>query len=106
METTTKFTRAQYLNQECTHEQYYNQFVTPAIKSLVKNSLGLDKLKEAYEAGESLNTIPLTKWDSMSQFIGKDPYFLNVPMKEVGDFLTLAGIVCIAKAAARQLINE
>lgn len=106
METITKFTRAQYLNKECTHEQYYNQFVTPAIKSLVKNLFGIDQLKAAYETNPNLNSIPLGKWDAMQQYIGRGSYILNIPMKEVGDFLTLAGIVCIAKAAARQLINE
>lgn len=106
METTIKFTRAQYLNGECTHEQYYAQFVTPAIKSLIKARFGEDELKAAYQSEKGFNSIPLSKWDAMSKFIGKEPYYLNISMKDVGDYLTFTGIVCIAQAAARQLVTE
>lgn len=106
METTMIFTRKQYLNKECTHEQYYAQFVTNAIRSLVYNWFGIDQLKEAYKVDINFNSIPLAKWDSFLHSIGKHPYNLGVSMKEVGDYLTLAGQVCIVKEAARQLVNQ
>lgn len=47
-----------------------------------------------------MNDIPLRKWDSLRI------YPRDGAMKECGDYLTLAGKVCIAKAAARMIKEE
>lgn len=100
--TTLKFTRQQRLNNECTHEEYYNQFVNNTIKSRVLNAFTKEQLIKAYSENESFNTLPLNRWDA----IAKNLFDVSSKMKECGDFLTLAGGVCIAKNAARQLVIE
>lgn len=98
------FTRNQYMNGECTHSDYYGQFVTDPIKKLVKTKFGLAYLKNEYAKDQNFNTIALSSWDVLY-------YWINSPAtKELllsrGDFMSLAGSVCIAKEAARQLVTE
>jgi hypothetical protein len=101
-QTQVKFTRADYLAGKCTHRQYYGQFVNPEILGRVKNWIGLNAIKTALAANdEHLNTIGLAKWDSF--VTSKQLFNVSAKMKEAGDFLTLAGGVCIAKEAAKQL---
>ena len=99
LNTTTeiKFTRAQRLANECTHEQYYNQFVNPVIISRVEQYIGKDKIIAALATEKGLNSIPLATWDGVANNL----YNVSAKMKEAGDYLTLAGGVCIAKQAAR-----
>ena len=93
-----KHTRQQYLNNECTHREYYAQFVTPDYIEYVVSRIGAKEIMET--TGEHLNSISLKKWD-----------MLNAPnckqqLIEAGDNLTLAGKVCMAKEAARQFIEN
>ena len=95
------YTRQQYLNNECTFSEYYQQFVTNQTKRLVLD-IGLKRIKDALNNGDKhLNTIPLYKWDNLALFFRCDSQ-----MKECGDFTTLAGKVCILKETARELANE
>lgn len=103
METTTQtFTRQQYLSGDCTHEQYYSQFVNSTILSRVEAYIGKDKIVEAMQTEKGLNSIPLAKWDMAAQNL----FDVSKKLKEAGDYLTLAGGVCIAKAAARQIAKS
>ena len=95
---TVNYTRIQRLNNACTHEQYFNQFVTPEVLSTVANRFSKASLIKAIEADHHLNNIPLSKWDSVAFIIR--PHVSHL-LKDAGDFYTLAGGVCIAKAAAR-----
>lgn len=101
-----EFTRKEYLNQECTYEQYYNQFLTPAIIAIVANRFSIDELKEAYQKNESFNSIPLAAWDSLAYALKNTPTGLGKKLRDAGDFLTLSGQVCVLKAAARKLAIE
>jgi hypothetical protein len=94
-------TRKQYLDKEVTHEEYYSQFVTNTIKSLVSRNIGKSRIKASQD--EHLNDIPLSEWDGVAIQIRRTPSELGKKMKEAGDYCTLAGLVCIAKEAARQL---
>lgn len=94
-------TRKEYLNNECTHSEYYGQFVTNSIKSLVKQQFGIQVLRDSYASDEHLNNIPLVKWDVIAPLVTS-----GGKMKDCGDYLTLSGQVCILKEAARQLIEE
>jgi len=94
------YTRKQYLNHECTHSEYYGQFVTEQTKRLVK-SLGIKRLKNAYKEDEHFNSIPLGTWDNLTSFFRCDKQ-----LRECGDYATLAGKVCILKETARRLVNE
>ncbi len=95
------FTRQDYLNGKCSHSEYYSQFVTAHTLAVVKGAFGIDTLKTAFAADENLNTIPLEKWDITALRIAG----VSAKMKELGDYLTKAGGVCVVKEAARQLIN-
>lgn len=91
------YTRKDYLDNNCTHAEYYGQFVTPGILSAVEKSFGKETLKAAFAENEHFNTqsTPLARWDGMA---------VSLPfpsLKPYGDYLTLAGKVCILKAAAR-----
>lgn len=94
------FTRKQLMNRECSHQEYYSQFVTPWIKQLVVKSIGIERLLKSTDP--YLNDIPLREWDSLSFgfMISKEQ------LKKCGDFETLASKVCILKQAANMIINE
>lgn len=96
-------TRQQYLNKQATHEEYYSQFVTPFIKKIVENHIGLDKIKDSND--HHFNDIPLRLWDNASNWLKYYPTVFN-QLKEAGDYATLAGLVCILKQAARELKEE
>lgn len=93
------YTRKQYLDKECTHSEYYGQFVTTGHLQEVKAYIGLDRLINS--TNEHLNDIPLQEWDNIQPPLGT-----GEEMKKRGDYLTQAGIVCIAKAAAKQIISN
>lgn len=95
------FTRQQYLNKECTHRQYYAQFVTQGIIDRVLRGIGKEKIINSTD--EHLNDIPLQKWDCL---LPTFPSSIANKMRECGDHPTLAGAVCICKEAARQIQEE
>ena len=85
------------------HQQYYAQFVTDEIKSLVKRKFGVRKLVDAYTVDHHFNNIPLKKWDSLGYLI---EYLDRKLIKETGQGYSNAGATCILKEAARQLVVE
>jgi hypothetical protein len=94
----TTFTRAQYLNDECTHEQYYGQFVTGHLTDAVVNLIGLDRIKASSDP--YLNDIPLKAWDNLQ------PLVMSFAGAAIGKAngsggVALSDCVCTAKAAAR-----
>ena len=93
-------TRKQYLDGECTHREYYGQFVTDRIKQTVARHIGLDKLKESTD--EHFNDIPLQRWDCCLI-----PGTVAGWLRKAGDVggESLADRVCVAKEAGRQLID-
>ncbi len=97
-------TRQQYLNGECTHREFYEQFVNEEIKQAILNRYSIIELKKAYEENNSFNSIRLSSWDGMASFLRYDHELCN-KIKEHGDFLTNAGAVCILKEAAKQIID-
>jgi hypothetical protein len=93
-------TRQDYLNGNCTHSEYYAQFVRESMKNAIGRNIGVERLKQAFKEDQNLNTIPLAIWDNMSHSISFPD------MKDYGEFRTLAGSVCILKEAARQLCES
>ncbi len=94
-------TRLDYLAGKCTHREYYAQFVTAAVLGRVASRIGLDRIRKSQD--QHLNDIPLSKWDALFQ--DACPADVNRMMREAGDFPTLAGMVSLAKEAARQLVE-
>lgn len=91
------FTRSDYLENKCSHSEYYGQFVTQLIKDSLVVRFTEEGLIEAYKQDEHFNNIPLNKWGYYSN---------HKKFKEFGDFYSLAGAVCIEKEAARQIVTE
>ena len=91
------YSRQDYLSGECTHSQYYSQFVTPYLK---RKTLQLFGFRIDPESDPHLNKIPLECWDDLSTLVGGKKF------KELGDFRTLAGCVCVLKESARQAFAE
>lgn len=94
-----KYTRQQYLAGECTHAEYYGQFVTDGKKRILHRLE--DKIKRSNDP--HFNDIPLKQWDQLAPAIYPT---LSKQMKETGDCLSLAGAVCVLKEAARQMKEE
>lgn len=85
-----RFTREQYIAKECTHREYYSQFVCDEYMARVKHMV----------LGASLEC-----WDRVAMLLLKSPRIHSL-MKEVGDKITLAGAVCIMKEAKRQQLER
>lgn len=94
-------TRQQYLDGDCTHEEYYAQFVTTGIIESVKHRIGEQRILASTD--EHLNDIPLSMWDDLYPSIHLT---CAAKLKQAGDGLSLAGAVCIAKAAARKIQQQ
>ena len=94
------FTRKQYMEGECTHDQYYDQFVTQDLKNTVLRSIPEKQIVMSRD--ESFNDIPLRSWDWLARLNPVEPK----KFKELGDFTTMAGQICALKAAARQIREE
>lgn len=83
------------------HRRYYGQFVGPYVISLVRRIVGDERLLKSTDP--HFNDIPLRVWDMCVNMI---PASVGRDMKEQGDYLTLAGGVCVLKEAARQFVDE
>ena len=95
------FSHQQYMNRECTHDQYYAQFVTTMIKAIVHDSIGMKAIVASTD--KHLNDIPLRLWDNLHPMVMESSKKLR---KEAGEGNSLSSGVCIAKAAARALKEE
>jgi hypothetical protein len=102
------FNRKQYMNHECTHDEYYSQFVNNAILSRVKSRVGEARIKGSTDP--HFNDIPLAEWDSIliQTLIDKKLFksLENVTYRESDRHLFIwskCSNTCIAKQAARMI---
>ena len=98
------FTRQDYMNspledRAATHRKYYAQFVNARTIAFVANWIGEDALRNSKDG--HFNDIQLQQWDAMKGILP-----MAARMEPYGDYLTLGGIVCIAKEAARQWLEQ
>ncbi len=80
------------------HRAYYGQFVTDAIRALVKISIGTDKIVNSRDL--HFNDVSLHTWDAL---VPRLPGTVVAALKEAGDYLSLGTGVCILKEAAEQI---
>lgn len=92
-------TRKQYLAGDCTHSEYYGQFVDEGIKQEVLRKIGKTRLEKSKDL--HLNDIPLRLWDTFPLHART-----NQLLKQAGTYGTLSDVVCIYKQAAKQIIKE
>lgn len=86
------------------HHTYYSQFVTNGVKHVIESHFSKDKLLAAYKEDKHFNTIPLLAWDNLELFIKAN--VSSTLLKETKEYWSLSTSVCIAKAAARLLIEK
>lgn len=92
------FTRKNYLEKKCTHSQYYNQFLNENLENYIADYIGKEAiLKSNFE---NFSDIELTKFE-VCHTAG-----VNQKMRELGDYLTLSGVVCINKQACKNWKNR
>lgn len=92
------------------HRAYYAQFVTPYVKQLVTDRIGLKTLLASRD--EHLNDIPLKVWDSFwvnhtpsgGMYI-TPPFAVGALLREAGEGNSASTGTCILKEAARQVIE-
>ncbi len=82
------------------HRAYYAQFVTSEVRNLVSRCIGDDKVKASKDP--HFNDIPLAKWDRIIDH-HHVAASVNTAMREMGDYPTAAGCVCVLKEAAQQI---
>lgn len=99
-------TRQEYLDatgdKQAAYRTYYSQFVSEGIRELVLRVMGLDRLRASHDP--HFNDIPLSTWDAV--FAYGPTSGINSKMRELGDYPTKAGLVCVAKEAARQVLEQ
>ena len=102
-------TRSQYMAGEVSHDEYYGQFVTPALIQYVARTIGADAIRASQD--KHFNDIPLVRWDQLhgvKDCIKSDLFKAanNTTYAEAyrDKFMwSLGDQVCIAKAAARAM---
>lgn len=111
-------TYKQYMNKECTHRQYYAQFVDVKTRRIVLNAFGLDRIKKHIEADDCFHrdNIPLKMWDRLSGFHvrGSDVTLMGGNFvgntinwkKAKNESFSLSDCVCILKEAAKQIAES
>lgn len=95
---------------------YYAQFVNEDIKARIMATIGLSLLLASKD--EHLNDISMQKWDKMAGFAFRGSEMVSSPkvpsdiwpvdyelVKEAGDGISAAFMVCVYKEAARQIIE-
>lgn len=96
-------TRKDYMTGKVNHKTYYETLASEAGISYA-NSEALPRIRQALKDGdEHLNSIPLGLWDSLAV---KNRRITAPVLKAHGDFWSLAGSVCIQKAAAKKAANK
>jgi hypothetical protein len=106
--------RKEYMNGTFTHREYFSQFVDEEVKSEVLRKFGKERLLKSKD--EHLNDLPLKEWDDLSGFtfhmgeVVSRPHSirkeLHDKLKETGEGVSPAGLVCIYKEGARQVIES
>ena len=89
-------TRKDYMNGKCTHREYYEEIAKEAHISYDK-SPDLAKIKIALLTDPHLNNTPLRIWDARG---AHTQGVIHKAMEQRGDGWSLAGSVCVHKAAA------
>ena len=94
------YTRKDYTDKVVTHDQYYDQFVTPSVIELVRLAIGTKRIKHS-NIDCNFNDIPLREWDDLHIRIMALTKHL---LKEADPcWNCLGNSVCIAKQAAKHI---
>ena len=92
-------TRKQYMDGECSHRNYYAQFVTRDVLDAVRRHFTVERLVRCSDQ-DYFNTIPLIEWDRLSSAVHRTQL-----MRDAGEGYSLGTAVCVLKEAGRQLVQ-
>lgn len=98
------FTRGQYLAGECSHQEYYAQFVNQWVVDCVRGQFGVNQLVNAQEIDEHFNSIPLYRWDDRNVMSSIDQQLWKAANGSF--YYSLSDNLCIKKAAARIIVEK
>jgi hypothetical protein len=106
-----EYTRVQYMAKECTHDQYYGQFVTRGVTSLVLSVIGEHRIINSKD--KYFNDIPLHEWDALKDFVRMSintKKFMRLTWPDYSGpnvvYWSTSDAVCIAKQVARMVREE
>jgi hypothetical protein len=102
------FTREDYMSNKCTHQEYYRQFIFPAIKSYVQSKYSKEFLKKCYEEDKNLNNIGddwFNKFDQFSEAHKEQIAKINTEINGKSTYSLCIG-TCAIKAYMNEYINE
>lgn len=92
--------RQDCLDGKVSHREYYAQFVNEYVRARAVSSIGMRSLLDSTD--KHFNDIPLHRWDSIdASYLG-----LTEAFKAAGDYVTKAGLVCVFKEAAKQIVEK
>jgi len=94
------YTRKQYMSKECSHKEYYSQFVCTSLRDTVKQFIGIERIMKSKD--ESFNDIPLKEWDNLAPIVRMHCGQSITKANGTGG-ISLSDCVCTAKAAAKQI---
>lgn len=94
------FTRQQYMNRECTHDEFYGQFVNELVIRCVASAIGVARIKGSTDP--HFNDIPLREWDGLHRWLYGTVKASHLRIGYTGG-VSLSDTVCVAKAAARRI---
>lgn len=96
------FTRLQFSNNECSHSEYYSQYITPQVTSVVLAMIGKNRILASTD--ENFRDISLEIWDKLHEYLF---YVIGYDRpRELGDYMGVSLSVLIAKEAARQIKSQ
>lgn len=114
-------TRQDYMKDSTNlHRVYFAQFVNENVKERLLSVFDKDTLQKSYKKDEHFNgkLTPIAEWDLMGGFAFSnrtgemtmrpttvEPIDIKL-LKEAGEEVSSASLVCIYKEAARQVIEE
>jgi len=106
-----EYTRVQYMAKECTHDQYYGQFVTPALRNIVIARIGKQRMIDSTD--KYFNDITLKQWDDMKDIVRMSintKKFMRLTWPDYKGpnvvYWSTSDAVCIAKQVARMVREE
>lgn len=101
-----------YLDGKVSHREYWAQFVDEEVKKELLSYITIKELKASKD--KYFNDIPLKKWDDISGVVFIGSSLVNGPrvrrelaekLREAGEGVSPASMVCIYKEMARQLVR-
>ena len=106
IKTTTFFTRKQYLMNECSHQEYYEQFCTPKVMASAERFCKRQFKNYRLSSTTGLPVPTLSTCDGFTMGVLRHDQEVNQMFKDRGDYITLAGGTCLLKAAVTKWRRE